>query len=262
MMKTMRKSLWICMILLVLVEGGVMGAVKEEPVSGTGWVLSEKEVKDLERKAEGGDIEAIWCLFNYYTVGFENSKKALFWARKGARLGDAKLRYNLGLDLVNSDDPKEKAEGVAALKESANQNYTLAQKTLAHRYEQGRGVRKNLLQAEKWFRKAAIQGNRIAMVEVVRLMAARARDIATLSEAYGWTLLALKRTPSWVRQPFIDKVRLAQWDILTKAKGFGADEKQFISRSEEWARKQDVNIPMTDPEDVNESFCKYLNKER
>jgi hypothetical protein len=258
-MRTIRKSIGICLILLVLIQGGVMGGVEEKPVSGPAWIakITAKELNDLERKADRGDIEAIKCLYHYYV--FKDSDKAVIWARKGDRLGDVGLSYELGIMLVMSNDSREKAEGITVLEKTANQSHPRAQKELAWCYEYGKGVPKNPLEAERWFRKAAMQGDTIAMVEVVRHLTDRARDISTLTEAYGWTLLALKRTTSKVSQPFRDKINWAQRDILTKAKGFGADERQFISRSKEWARKEDVNIPMTDPWDISERPCKYLH---
>jgi len=257
-MKTLLKSICVCFILALLVGGEVNGGMEERPVTPEGpWrVLNPKELNDLERKAEGGDIDAIRCLCDYYV--FKDSEKAVIFARKGAKLGDAALTYLLGITLVTFEDSKENAEGIAALRKAANQNYSLAQKALADCYEYGKGVQKNLTKAEKWFRRAAIQGDRIAMVEVVRHLTVRARDISTLTEAHGWTLLILKRVPSWVKQSFVDKVYLGQDRILAKAEGFGADKKTFISRAEEWARREDVNIPMTAPV-VGWSPCKYLD---
>lgn len=235
--------------------------VSAGPVTPDGpWrLLYSKELNDLERKAEGGDIDAIRCLYEYYV--FKDSEKAVVLARKGAKLGDAALTHLLGITLVTFEDSKGNAEGITALKTAADQNYSSAQTALADCYQFGKGVPKNLLEAENWFRKAAMQGDRIAMVDVVRLLTRRASDISILSEAYGWTFLILKRTPSWVSQAFIDNVRVWQQRISFKAEGFGIDERTLISRAEEWARKEDVNIPMTEPV-VGWPPCKYFDMRR
>ena len=223
-----------------------------------GKPLSAKEIRELEEKGDKGDREALACLFDYYI--YENRNKALLWARKGDKLGDARSRYLLGGLLVVCNDPKDRAEGITVLKKAADQDYFLAQDMLADIYEEGEVVQKDLLMAEKWFGKAAMQGSTTSMLELVRLMTDRATIMRTLSEAYGWTFLMLKRTTSKWSQPFVDKIHEAQREIIKKAKGLRIDEKKVISGAESWAKKQDVNVPMVDPMDRPEPECKYWKK--
>ena len=220
--------------------------------------LSAKELKGLEEKGNRGDVEAIACLFEYYM--YEDRKEAVLWARVGDKYADAKSRYHLGLLLVSSNDAREREDGIIAWKKSAEQNYFLAQDELARLYENGKVIKKDLRMAEKWYGSAAMQGDPSAMRELVRLMTDRAKDISTLSEAYGWTFLMLKRATSKWSQPVVGKTHDAQRAIVRRAKDSGVDEKQVLSRAEAWAKKQDSKVPMSDPMDRQKSRCKYWEK--
>jgi TPR repeat protein len=259
-MKSIHKVILICMILTaVVVEKGI-AEVKEQPVSGSSWVLSENEIRELEGKANGRDIEAIRCLFNYYALDHEDAEKALLWAHAGAKFGDSRSKYDLGMMLIDSTDDRKRAEGILALKESANRNYFLAQRVLARYYEYGREVKKSLIEAEKWYRKAAIQGDVWAMVEVAKLLTARGKDVPALSEAYAWAVVILKRTPSEGREAFVDRVHSMQGTITSKGKSLGIKEKQIVSRSNAWVQKEDSKIPLVDPMNVRKPRCTYMNR--
>jgi len=201
-------------------------------------------------------MAAIRCLFTLYA--FEDGNKALSWAKKGAKLGDANFQYIVGLGLVSRDKQTEQIKGISELKKAANKNYFLAQVELARCYQEGKGVRKNLKLAEQWYRRAAFLGHKAAIFDVVQLMTTRAKDMSVLSEAYGWTLLLLRRTSAKGGQSLNENVLKPQREILEKAKKFRIAEKELILCSEKWVKDQNVRIPMTDPIDVKESPCKYL----
>ncbi len=240
---------------IYLINGGFMIYSNAQAGLWPGKPLTEKELRELEEKGNKGDKEALACLFDYYI--YEDYDRALFWARIGDKFNDARSRYLLGGILVDSNNPNEQKEGVALLKKAAEQNYWLAQTVLARLYKDGKVVQKDFRETEKWFRKAALQGVRHSMLALCELMTNRAKDISTLSEAYGWTFLMLKRTTSKWSKPFIDEVHEAQHKIIKKAKELKIDEKNVISCAESWAKKKDPAIPMTEP---FEPRCKYWNK--
>ncbi|HEX8950093.1 MAG TPA: SEL1-like repeat protein [Dissulfurispiraceae bacterium] len=120
-----------------------------------------------------------------------------------------------------------------------------------------KGVAKDLRMAEKWYKKAALQGDDTSMISLAKLMTARDAKVSILSEAYGWTLLSFKRLP-YKDGSAVDEIHTIQREAILKARSLGAEEKEFVSRSEAWAKKHDGNIPTDNPLFRGNGGCKYL----
>lgn len=235
-------ALLLTMLLPNLLMGSDMRESDEKAFSLTHRFSAEK-LRELERRADTGDIEALRCLADEY---FSDKEKSLDLSRRGAKLGDAEFQYRVFVALGKSSNPKERTEGLNALKDAGNQNYVVAQWNLAFLYEQGEIVTKNLNIAEKWYRKAAIQGDIPSLFDLTRLLTVRSSKFSALEEAYGWTVIILKRVR--VKKNKLDTdTQLLQARILEKVKELGADEKDFVSRAEAWAKVHDRDIPIGDP---------------
>jgi hypothetical protein len=246
-------------LLLIVIFGGLsMGFTKEEAVSPYSFMrLNNKDVPVLEKKADAGDIEAIKCLRVHFTrIDFAKQVK---YARMGSKLTDAESQYSLFMFLRNSKIAKERKEGLLALKSAAEHNYILAQVTLADCYRIGESVKKNILLAEKWYRKASLLGYYHAMRALVNVIKSRANNIQALREAYGWTVIIVDRTTSKVAPSYVDLILELRKEILIKATALGTDKNEFVKDAEIWAETIGRKIPRLNPMAIQGKRCKYMN---
>jgi TPR repeat protein len=249
---------FVLVILAIILNGSLVAGVEEGPVSGKKRPhFSDAQLKAFEKKGDAGDIEALRCLDVYY-FGIHEEQVRL--ARKGAKLGDVEFRWHLYLHLMTHENPKDRAEGLNALRQAAEQDHFQAQAELARLYRTGKGVKKDVRLSEKWHKEAARQGDTGSMLEVAKLIKDRASKLSMLSEAYGWTLLILKRTTEERSRPFIDIVQSLQRSILAKAKKASSSEDDLLHAARTWAENNDKNIPMTDPVFSRVPGCKYLEE--
>jgi TPR repeat protein len=79
--------------------------------------------------------------------------------RAKAEKGDVWSQFDLGFDLMNSNDVAndDNVEAVKWFRKAAEQDFAPAQFHLGCSYAEGRGVAKNEVEAVKWYRKAAEQ---------------------------------------------------------------------------------------------------------
>jgi hypothetical protein len=64
---------------------------------------------------------------------------------------------------------RNESEAVKLYRKSAEQDFTIAQRSLGIMYECGRGVARNIEEAKKWYRKAAAKGDIYAKQALDRL---------------------------------------------------------------------------------------------
>lgn len=143
----------------------------------------------LQRAADQNDIDAAtWLLFSRPATDDDHKK---YFARRGkptdrfrltfvAQLGDgnvhrspcstdekdgAQIAFDLGLKYENgiAGFPKDDKQAAEWYHRASERNFANAQTRLAYLYAAGRGVEKNQAEAVRLFRRAAEQGNAVAL---------------------------------------------------------------------------------------------------
>lgn len=148
------------------------------------WVIS-----DLSHKGEKGDLEAAFKLWNHYLAN-KNWEKSLYWLRKAAALGDIESQRELYNLLKFSNDNKLKSEALFNLEKAANNGSISAMSQLAELKWEGKETKKDLQEAKKWFRHAAILSDPFAMVSLSDLLVEYYTDRKSIQEAYAWLKIA------------------------------------------------------------------------
>ena len=222
--------------------------------SHRGLPLSEKEVSQLTRLAESGDIGACRCLSAYYV---EDDEKALYWLRKGTEYGDPTAQYNLYSELKNKS-AEDKKEAVELLKKAAVQNYCTAQWTLGQLHRDGDIVERNLKKAEYWLRRAINNGCDLAMIDLSKLLAETRHDETGLVEAYQ--LLGFLLYQSNSGSTFAKNLRQQQEIIIEKAKKQGVDVATMKRKAKLQVEKLKKTIPHKKAETPDEFFNDCLKK--
>lgn len=146
--------------------------------------LSSKELKQLEKRAEAGDIQACKDLSYHFCEDDELMAK---WDKKAADLGDAESKYRYGSFLISN---KRYSEGINYITHAAEQGYWFAQYVLGNKYSTGEHVEKNINYAAYWLNKAANQGEVIAMIDLSKLYIENYDDKKHLNESYKLAVLA------------------------------------------------------------------------
>jgi TPR repeat protein len=85
--------------------------------------------------------------------------EAVKWFRKAAEQNYAPAQFKLGLSYTNRDGVADQVEAVKWLRKAAEQNYAEAQFNLSVCYDNGEGVAEDYVEAYKWRRLAATQGD-------------------------------------------------------------------------------------------------------
>lgn len=135
------------------------------------FALALKELKPL---AEKGDAKAQWYLGNMYSDGNgvpQSHKKAASLYRKSAEQGNAAAQYSFGVMCERGIGvPKSAKQAASWYHKAAELGYAEAQYVLGTMYENGRGaVRKDLVQAYKWFSLAAAAGFEMAEENIAEI---------------------------------------------------------------------------------------------
>ena len=127
---------------------------------------SEMEVaKQIKLAAENGDAKAQTALGLMFKEGRnirQDTAEALKWFRLAAESGDVEALYQLGEEYKRG---RNGTEAMQYFKLAAAQGHTWAMCEIGmlYRYGGSDGVKKSELEAEKWYRLAAENGNRHAV---------------------------------------------------------------------------------------------------
>jgi TPR repeat protein len=110
-----------------------------------------------ELAAKHGDITAEYNLGMLYLEGDgvpPNAKQAVDWLTKAAQHGHVQAMCNLGVVLAIGAEqvPADVPAAIKWLKRSANKGDSLAKQALSKIYREGRGVPKNIDEANRWWR--------------------------------------------------------------------------------------------------------------
>lgn len=126
--------------------------------------FSKNTLKELQTKAQNGDLQAQLTLGNMYYFGeyiAKDYKEAIKWWLISAERGGDGSQFNLGVMYANgwggvSQDYKE---AIKWFLKAAEQGYVGAQCELGRMYVNGWGVSQDYKEAAKWWRKAIEQGH-------------------------------------------------------------------------------------------------------
>ena len=139
-------------------------------LSVTPAVLSQAQLPSLEQTrlaAEKGDPAAQHKFAEVFLSKGDYST-AFKWFQKAAGQGVVDSQYRLGQMLLDGKPkvPKDSDEAIKWLLLTANQGHQLAQLDLAHCYESGKAVKRDIVEAYKWYTLISHKG----MVDMNRLV--------------------------------------------------------------------------------------------
>lgn len=125
-----------------------------------------KAMKNIEKKAEKGDMKLqCWLADYYYDKGTKQGyEKAVYWWTKAAGQGNAEAQYCLGRSFAYAQGvPEDDAIAARWWKLAAEQGHAQAQCELADCFYMGKGVQEDIGMAVHWWQKAAAQGHVVAL---------------------------------------------------------------------------------------------------
>jgi len=86
-------------IAFILATSAVLGAILvnrihnssqhfEPPVTGSDFKLTEIQISQYKIEASHGNTEAMWKLYNFYSMWLEDDKSAEYWLQQAVKAGD------------------------------------------------------------------------------------------------------------------------------------------------------------------------------
>jgi TPR repeat protein len=233
-------------------------------------------IAEWKKRATDGDGAAAAHLGDYYraeTANGQDYRKALFWYRRGAELGDPSAQNDLGTMLLNGIGCERAPEqAVDWYRKSAEQGLAIAQYNLAKRYLHGDGVALDYAEALKWFERAALQGETVASCElgtmhrfgqgVPRNLLAAAEFHLTAAEA-GDEVAILGNIAEY--RPELEDLALAGSQLASLFlsriynRGFGIEASQSMTWAWIWWAREHCSsdVYADSAEDVGEAYAFY-----
>lgn len=148
--------------------------------------LSPKELKQLTKKANKGDVESMVKLYQYY-ASEEHNDTLLYvkYLELAADAGDAAAQTEMGASIMNGlyGLPMDVDKALYYTRKAANQGNNGAIYNLGIFYLNGMGVEKDADKARSYFEQAAMQGFAVAQFYYGTSLSA---DSATIDQAYFW----------------------------------------------------------------------------
>jgi TPR repeat protein len=131
-------SFLVCLLsscLLIFCLSGCSGKTEDKgkevvKTPGDSYSLSTEDMKKLSDKAEAGDADAGFRLWQYYAFYAGNSEKALYWEKKAAEHGHVTAQYNLGMRFLVDPVLKDKNQALYWLGKAAEYGDIDAKKKL------------------------------------------------------------------------------------------------------------------------------------
>lgn len=128
---------------------------------------------ELQPLAEQGDARSQYLIGTMYRqglLGVPDKERGRKWLSMAAESGNAEAQFSLGLMYFQGEiappQDAEKSDALAAavslFRQAAQQDHSDAQLYLGQMYENGMGVRRDRVEALKWYQLAVWQRNSIA----------------------------------------------------------------------------------------------------
>jgi len=177
-------------------EAAAQGDVQAQAALGTFLVSEEgcpsgreEGVKWLLTAAQGGNVTAMFNLGIVFEKGLgtrESPDEAALWLWQAAERGDEGARMKLGIMLVKGTGFSPGSPAVRAIEASARRGNPHAQSFFAKLLSDGVGMNPDDLEAERWFRSAASQGEASAIFHLGEMMAQSRVMETSEEELSGW----------------------------------------------------------------------------
>ena len=168
--------------------------------AGDGVPTDDAEaVRWFRKAAEQGDAAGEYSLGEMYVTGRgvgTDYKQASKWMQKAAAQGDVRALTNLGAMYIHGIGVVQDDTAFFFTKQAAERGFAPAEFGLGAMYSRGQGVQLDLIEAMKWYTKAADQGDPAAMNNLSWLLAtgANAHD-RNPEKAVEFALRAIRATP-------------------------------------------------------------------
>lgn len=153
------------------------------------WLHFKSRIVDIVTAAKAGDAtarllvaERVYLKQGNYDI---DRVTALDWLFKARADNEAKVEYIFGVDSEMSDHMDT---AVMYFQFSAEKGYAKAQNRLGMLYQEGKGVAQSAEEAEKWYLRAAEQGNIFAQSSLTTLY-----YNSNPAEALKWSLVVAKK---------------------------------------------------------------------
>ena len=104
-------------------------------------------------------------LYHAHRNSDEGRERALIYLRQAAEAGDADSQNDLALELILGKH-EDRSEIVSWYRKAALQGHRVAAWSLGQIYEEGDGVPKDSEKAFEWYRMAALRGHELAQQKI------------------------------------------------------------------------------------------------
>ncbi len=227
--------IWVVVALIaIIIIGALLMAIIRD--SGDGCLpFTNKELALLTDKAEMGHAEACWCLSFYY---LKDEKLGIYWLRKSAEYGYPRAQSLLSSFLMKTEH--DRSEAIEWLKKAADQNDIYACEELGDLYLEGEIIKKNLQQAEYWYRRSAYGEDQSAMFKLSKLLLTYHDSQSSIIEAYCWAMMDhSRRSPG---SPYANLALEYQKQIIKRGVLLGMKEKKIIKEAEKRVKVMESKI--------------------
>ncbi|KVL08039.1 tetratricopeptide repeat protein [Burkholderia sp. MSMB1826] len=157
-------------------------------------------IPELTTAANAGNVEAAALLGDYYR--YQDAEQAVKWSFLAAQHGDAKMQYDMGVQIDDAawqlfrheENPAKRYFRVAAdcFQMAADRGYAPAQSALGMMYDMGMKLPQDLEKAVVLYRAAARQGDPLGLESMGTLYQQGRGVKQNLSTAYTFYLAAVK----------------------------------------------------------------------
>jgi len=256
-MKPKRLMILISVVLLGLAMALVYRAIRTDPES-TFYELNPKQVKNLTRIAESGDGAACWCMALYY---LKTEEKYRYWLNKGALYGNAEAGYMKGSGMIGQPG-SDAGEALRLLLKSAEQGNASAQYELGNLYYNppDKAVKKDVKEAEHWYRKAALNGYDRAMEQLAQVLMEDPSDAERLKESYKWWQIVAIRTKQDKTLSSTKDIPQRKYIVTSKLSRLARKTSATLRNLDAQAKKEAADIPKWDPFPKTDECIKLANR--
>ncbi len=176
----MKKALFTLLLALASI---ISGYAQNEKTATT---LSPKELRQLTKKADKGDLNSMVQLYRYYAnEEHQDTLLLVKYLQRAADAGDAEAQTSMGASIMQGiyGLSVDTDRALYYTRKAANQGYNSAIYNLGLFYFNGEGVEKDIDKASSYFKQAAMQGNAAAQFFYGACLSI---DSTSTDQAYFW----------------------------------------------------------------------------